>query len=248
MSQFKKYQSIWMAACIMLMSFVLQQKKSIKVYMIGDSTMSIKKPEVYPETGWGMELSQFFDKSVTVDNRAMNGRSTLSFQTENHWQPIVDHLQEGDYVIIEFAGNDEKVTKPGVGTTLEQFRDNLIKFVNDTRSKKAYPILMTPICRRRFKNGVVMPTHQGYPDVVRHVADSLKVPMVDMELKTKQWLQSLGDEPSKKFFNYVEPGDKNYPQGKKDNSHLNIAGARKVAAFAVEGIKELKLELAERLK
>ncbi len=232
----------------MLMSFVLQQKKSIKVYMIGDSTMSIKKPEAYPETGWGMEFPQFFDKSVTVDNRAMNGRSTWSFQTENRWQPVVDNLNEGDYVIIEFGHNDEKLEKPGIGTTLDQFRDNLIKFVNDTRSKKAFPILMTPISRRSFKDGVVTLTHKGYPNVVRHVADSLKVPMVDMELKTKQWLQSVGDEPSKKFFNYVEVGDKNYPQGKKDDTHLSPAGAKKIAELAVEGIKELKLELAERFR
>jgi lysophospholipase L1-like esterase len=231
-----------------LMSFTLIKKKDITIYMIGDSTMSIKQPKAFPETGWGMELGQFFDKTITIDNRAQNGRSTLSFQNENRWQPVVDNLKEGDYVIIEFGHNDEKIDKPNVGTSLEQFRDNLIKFVNDTRNKKAMPILMTPISRRSFKNGVLTDTHKGYPDVVRKVADSLKVPFVDMLAKTEKWLRETGDEPSKKFFNHVEAGHANYTDGKKDDTHLSPEGAKAIAAMAVEGFRELKLELAERLQ
>jgi lysophospholipase L1-like esterase len=242
------HQKLLIASMLLaLMSFTVLKKKYITVYMIGDSTMSIKQPKAFPETGWGMELGQFFDKTVTIDNRAQNGRSTLSFQNENRWQPVVDNLKQGDYVIIEFGHNDEKIDKPNVGTTLEQFRDNLIKFVNDTRSKKATPILMTPISRRSFKNGILTDTHKGYPDVVRKVADSLKVSLVDMLAKTEKWLKETGDEPSKKFFNYVEPGHANYPDGKKDDTHLSPEGAKAIAALAVEGIKELKLELAERL-
>ncbi len=234
-------------AAFLLMSFILMKKKDITVYMIGDSTMANKQAKAFPETGWGMPFGEFFDKTVTVDNRALNGRSTLSFQTENKWQPIVDQLKEGDYVIIEFGHNDEKIDKPGVGTTLEQFRDNLVKFVLDTRSKKANPILLTPISRRSFKAGVLTDTHKGYPDVVRKVADSLQVHMVDMLKKTEQWLTAIGDEPSKKFFNYVPAGHPNYPEGKKDDTHLSPEGAKQIAALAAEGIRELKIELAERL-
>jgi lysophospholipase L1-like esterase len=234
-------------AFVALVSFIAVQKKNITVYMIGDSTMSIKQAKAFPETGWGMELGQFFNSTVSIDNRAMNGRSTLSFQKENRWQPVVDNLKEGDYVIIEFGHNDEKIDKPGVGTTLDQFRDNLIKFVTETRSKNATPILMTPISRRSFKNGVLTDSHKGYPDVVRRVADSLKVPFVDMLVKTENWLKATGDEPSKQYFNYVEAGHANYPEGKKDDTHLSPTGAKAIAALAVQGFRELKIELAERL-
>lgn len=247
MKTFFKNNFLRLGAIILLMSFTFFKKKDITIYMIGDSTMAIKQTKAFPETGWGMEFGQFFDKSVTIDNKALNGRSTLSFQTENRWQPVVDNLKQGDYVIIEFGHNDEKIDKPGVGTTLEQFRDNLIKFVSDTRSKKANPILLTPISRRSFKNGVLTDTHKGYPDVVRKVADSLQVPLIDMLAKTEKWLKEVGDEPSKKFFNHVEVGHANYPNGKKDDTHLSPEGAKAIAALAVEGIVELKIELAERL-
>src|SRR5215471_11414939 len=79
--------------------------KNIKVYLIGDSTMSIKEPKAFPETGWGMPFASFFDDTVTVDNRAKNGRSTRTFISEKLWQPVADALQEGDYVLNQFGHN-----------------------------------------------------------------------------------------------------------------------------------------------
>ena len=93
-----------------MMSFSFQKKTTI--YIIGDSTAANKQPKAYPETGWGMELQSFFKNSVVVDNRALNGRSTKSFLNENQWQPIIEKLQPGDYVFIEFGHNDEKIDKP----------------------------------------------------------------------------------------------------------------------------------------
>ena len=96
----------------------------ITVYLIGDSTISIKQVKAYPETGWGMPFANFFDESVTVDNRAMNGRSTRSFIEENRWQSVLTTLHEGDYVFIQFGHNDEVKTKKTY-TTEEEFSTNL---------------------------------------------------------------------------------------------------------------------------
>ena len=65
--------------------------KPITIYMIGDSTMTIKAPRAYPETGWGMPFAGFFDSTVIVANRAKNGRSTRTFISENLWQPVFDN-------------------------------------------------------------------------------------------------------------------------------------------------------------
>src|SRR5215510_12352918 len=92
--------------CVICLLSFIQPPKKIKVWLIGDSTMSIKDTKAYPETGWGMRFVYFFDSSVAVDNRAKNGRSTKSFMAENLWQPVVDNLQEGDYVFIQFGHND----------------------------------------------------------------------------------------------------------------------------------------------
>src|SRR3982751_520842 len=92
------------------LSFISPSKK-ITVYLIGDSTMANKEVKAYPETGWGMPFNYFFDSTVVVDNRAKNGRSTRSFIAEGLWQPVVDQIKEGDYVLIQFGHNDEVITK-----------------------------------------------------------------------------------------------------------------------------------------
>ena len=56
-----------------------------RIFMAGDSTMSIKEIKDYPETGWGMPFSIFFDENTVVDNRAKNGRSTRTFISELRW-------------------------------------------------------------------------------------------------------------------------------------------------------------------
>src|SRR6476660_361019 len=128
-------------SCLILSSFTPPMEK-IKVWLIGDSTMANKETRAYPETGWGMPFTYFFDSTVVVDNRAKNGRSTKSFIAEGLWQPVLDNLQEGDYVFIQFGHNDEGKEKVGRYTTPDEFRANLEKYISDTRKKKAIPVLI----------------------------------------------------------------------------------------------------------
>src|SRR6516162_5790085 len=135
-------------------SFAQQTPRSgIKVYLAGDSTMSNKEVGAYPETGWGMPFAHFFDGSVTVDNRAKNGRSTKTFLSEGLWQSLMADLQAGDYVFIQFGHNDESKEKTARYTPPEEYKTNLIRFVSETRRRKAIPVLLTPVARRKFDAG-----------------------------------------------------------------------------------------------
>jgi lysophospholipase L1-like esterase len=233
---------------ILLLSFMPIEKKHIRVYLIGDSTMSKKEIKAYPETGWGMPFSIFFDSTVIVDNRAMNGRSTKSFIAENRWQPVVDNLQEGDYVLIQFGHNDEVPTK-ATYTTPESFTANLIKYITDTKDKNAIPILITPVARRSFDSaGHIIETHEAYSKLVRSVAALYKVVLIDLDKKSQQLLQQYGVEKSKLLFNWLDADEHpNYPKGNTDNTHFNEVGARKIAEIVLSSIKELHLELEERI-
>ncbi len=237
----------WIAGLGIILLSVTFTKEKITVYIIGDFTAANKQAKAFPETGWGMELGSFFDQEVKVDNRALNGRSTKSFLKEKRWEAILTTLKAGDYVLIEFGHNDEKIDKPEVGTSLIDYKNNLIRFVQETQAKKAHPILMTPIMRRSFKNGVFKDTHLGYPDVVRKLADLLHIPLIDMHRKTEKLLVDLGDKPSIKLFNHVDFGHINYPTGKKDDTHLSPEGAKIVAGLVAEGIRESKTDLAKHL-
>lgn len=225
-----------------------QPKKKIRIWLIGDSTMSVKNVKAYPETGWGMPFVYFWDTTVTVENRAMNGRSTRTFLEENRWQPVVNELQQGDYVLIQFGHNDEVPTKKSY-VPEKDFKKNLEKYISDTKDKMAIPVLITPVARRKFDStGFIQETHPVYAQLVRDVAKENNVYLVDLAEKSKQLFQQLGPEASVYLLNYLEPGvHPNYPNGKKDDTHFNELGARKIAELVLAEIRHLKLELADRI-
>lgn len=122
---------------LLLVGFVLPTKKKIKIFLAGDSTMSIKEAKAYPETGWGMPFVYFWDSTVTVVNKAKNGRSTKTFISEGLWKSIIDDATEGDYVFIQFGHNDESIEKKERYATPDTFKMNLRKFIAEAREKKS---------------------------------------------------------------------------------------------------------------
>lgn len=226
-------------------------KEPITIYLAGDSTMAQKLPEKRPETGWGEALQEFFNEDkVRVENHAQNGRSTRTFITEKRWQAIVDKLKKGDYVFIQFGHNDESKEKVDRYTPPEDYRRNLIKFISEVREKKATPILLTPVMRRRFDDkGNFFDTHGEYPDIVRKVAAENKVLLVDMHRESEKVIKRYGVEASKKLFLQLAPGENpNYPKGIEDNTHFSPLGAGLMAGLVVDSIRGQKFGLAKYLK
>jgi lysophospholipase L1-like esterase len=221
----------------------------IVIYLAGDSTMAEKTADKRPETGWGEMLEHHFQPGhVRIENHAKNGRSTRSFIEEKLWQAIVDKLKKDDYVFIQFGHNDEKEGTERYASPAD-YGVNLKRFVADVRAKQAHPVLLTPVMRRRFDDkGQFFDTHGAYPDVVRKVAEELKVPLIDMHRASEKVLREYGPEPSRKLFLQLKPGENlNYPTGVEDNTHFNGVGAEVMAGLAVEGIRALKLPIAKYL-
>ena len=224
----------------------LGQKTTI--YTIGDSTMADKiKPNENPETGWCQVLPSFFDlNQVTIDNRAVNGRSTKSFIKEKRWDSVYNSLQPGDYVFIQFGHNDAKVADSTRYTNPHTtYRHNLIRFVTETRAKGAIPILFSSIARRNFnEQGVLIGTHGDYPLETRLVAQEYQVPFIDLEYFSEQLEQSYGVEKSKELHLFFKAGEHPYyPDGKSDDTHLSRKGATEIATIAVRELKKLDLGL-----
>ena len=239
----KLFTALWI-----MMAFSLSPGKKITIWLIGDSTMSIKETKAYPETGWGMPFVFFWDSSVTVDNRAMNGRSTRTFMEEKRWEPVVSNMREGDYVFIQFGHNDEVPSKKSY-VTEKDFKANLIKYITDTRNKKANPVLITPVARRKFDStGHIQETHAVYAQIVRDVARENNVPLIDLSEKSKALYQQLGPGASKYLFNYLSAGEHpNYPEGRKDDTHFSELGARKIAEIVLKEVKNILPDLTNRI-
>ena len=233
---------------VVVFAFAMPEKKKIRIFIAGDSTASIKETKAYPETGWGMPFVYFWDSSVTVVNKAKNGRSTKSFRNEGLWKQILDESSEGDYVFIQFGHNDEVPTKANA-TTETEFRNNLTVFISEARSKKLNSVLLTPVARRKFDStGKIVGTHDVYSQIVRDVAANEHVVLIDMDKKGQQLYQQMGVENSKLLFLQLKPGEHpNHPEGKEDNTHFNELGARLIAQLVLEEIKKQIPELSDRI-
>lgn len=242
------FRSLFLFIAVLSAFSFKEPSAKITVYLIGDSTIANKETKAYPETGWGMPFSYFFDSTVVVDNRARNGRSTRTFISENLWQPVADNLKEGDYVFMQFGHNDESKEKTDRYTTPDQYKANLVKFITETRAKKGNPVLITPVTRRRFKDGKIEETHKEYSPLVVEVAKQQHVPLIDLDTRSRELLQRFGEEQSKLLFLQVAPGEHpNYPEGKADNTHFSELGARLIAQIVLAEIRNQKIELADRI-
>jgi lysophospholipase L1-like esterase len=225
------------------------EDKKLRIFLAGDSTCSIKEQKYYPETGWGMPFVYFWNNDVVVVNKAKNGRSTRTCISEGIWSSIMNEIQPGDYVFIQFGHNDEVPTKVNTYTTPDQFKANLEKFVTETRSKMGNPVLLTPVSRRSFDSlGLAQQTHPEYSPYVIEISKKLNVPLIDLDAKSRALYQQMGVEDSKLLFMQLTPGEHpNYPNGKVDNTHFNELGARLIAQLVLQEMKNLKLGICDYL-
>ncbi len=234
--------------CLLLFGCNNFNKNKNVIYLIGDSTMSEKKAESRPETGWGEMLGDYFVEGIKIENHAKNGRSTRSFIAEERWIAVLEKLKKDDVVLIQFGHND---TKEGDRfSTPKEYGINLQKFVTETRSKKAIPVLLTSINRRRFdENGKFYDTHGAYPNVVRRLAKEEKVPMIDLHKSTARAISEMGEKESESIFLFLKKGEHpNYPDGVSDNTHFSPKGAKFMADLAVQEIRNLDLPIKKYLK
>lgn len=242
------------AILILIVSGVafFQPDKKPTLFLAGDSTMANKPLEENPERGWGMYLPSYLTSDINIENHAVNGRSTKSFIDQKLWEGIMSKLKEGDYVMIQFGHNDSKVedtTRYAPAQTV--YKTNLIRFVNDVRSKGATPILITPVMRRKFDStGVFIDQHGDYPGVVREVAKTMNVELIDLHQSSKEMIVNEGVENSKRFFLFIPPNHfKNYKEKKSDdNTHFSDFGAASVASLVCKAINEQNLSVKKYLK
>ena len=206
--------------------------KTPSLWVIGDSTASIYASDLYPRMGWAQALSDYYAPAcVTVQDKALSGRSSKSFYDEGDWTPIKNALRAGDWVVIQFGHNDEKSDDPTLYTdpftTYEMY---LTYYITDTLAKGATPILATSINRNDWSNGVLQDTHGNYPVAMRQLAAAKNVDLVDATALTKTYFTKIGQTATTALFMDLAPGQfPNYPNGNTDNTHLQDKGAHTIA-------------------
>ena len=241
------------------------------VYMIGDSTMANKPlAKGNQERGWGQMLPLWFDSTVVVHNHAVNGRSTKSFIDQGRWDTVRDSLAKGDYVVIQFGHNDEKADSARHTEPWGDYVENLRRFAREAREKGATSIICSSIVRRNFakvadaigqddkagqaemleaEGDSLIETHGEYLAAARKAAEEEGAIFIDMNGMTRELVQGYGPQKSRELYVWAEPGTvEAYPDGKKDNTHLNVEGATIVAGMAAKEIGREIPELGKALR
>ncbi len=211
------------------------------IYICGDSTAASYKPEEAPITGWGQVLSEFLP-GVRVENRAMGGRSTKSFLSEGRLQRIETEIQPGDLLLIQFTHNDTSDLVWRHTDPWTSFYQNLQIYIDTALLNRARPVLMTPICRRYWRDGKLLESHGEYPDVIRVLAAQRNVPLIDLYEQSKAYVRQLGEEESRKLYLHLAPGlYPAYPNGSADDTHTQRKGAETYARMTAEALKGMGL-------
>src|ERR1700689_4133301 len=78
------------------------------LFLVGDSIMKTGNGRgENGQWGWGSEIIPLFDSTkIHVYNEAHGGRSSRSYIEEGLWAKILDRLQPGDFILLQFGHND----------------------------------------------------------------------------------------------------------------------------------------------
>ena len=194
--------------------------------------------EAAPMQGWGNKLHLFIPGSFRVSNHAANGRSSKSFIDEGRLDEIMKTMKEGDLLLIQFGHNDNKDDEKRHTSPWSSYPAYLKQYMDRARSVGARPVLVSSLCRRHFdRDGLLIHTHGDYPRSMEALAVREGVPFVDLNGRSAAAFKEMGDEQSKAWLTWLEPGENpNYPEGVQDNTHLNEVGAEAVAAIVAEAL------------
>ncbi|WP_418276022.1 pectinesterase family protein [Isoptericola jiangsuensis] len=208
-----------------------------RLHVLSDSTASDYTPERAPRTGWGQVLAETSGRDVA--NHAVSGMSTTSLVAGGHLAAALEEVRPGDVVLVGFGHNDAK-DDARHADPYREYPANLRRVLAGVRARRATPVLVTPVERRRFDGERSRGTHGPYPQVVRHLAAAEGVALVDLTRATRALWQAQGAEGSKESFLWLTRGQwPGYPDGEQDDTHLSDTGARAVAGIVVAALGDL---------
>ncbi|MFT3827248.1 MAG: rhamnogalacturonan acetylesterase [Chitinophagaceae bacterium] len=238
-------------AVVVLSSFLMIPQPKPVLYIIGDSTVrngdGTGKSALW---GWGTVIGEHFDTTrISIRNHAIGGRSSRTFITEGRWQKVLDQLNPGDYVIMQFGHNDSgplddtaraRGSIRGIGTDSSEIYNPIMKkqevvhtygwymrkYIDEAKAKGAVPIVCSPVPRNIFKDGKAERSNTSYALWSEQVAKSNGAYFIPLNSMVADIYDNLGPDSVKNFF----PGD---------HTHTGKNGAELNAATIVKGIKLL---------
>ncbi len=237
----KMFSKLWQSIVVASMVAAPIALAQVTIYMCGDSTMQDWAAGYCPKQGQGQDFHYWFDVTkAAVVNRGQGGMAAEGYY-DMFWKHgcsagncIVDKLQTGDYVVIQFGIND--VNK----SSTEGFIRSMSAMVKESQAKGANPIVMSPIRRMWFDSPTqVHASYRQYPEESRRLADSLNIPFIDMFKWVANYMVSVGELYTTQFvFNYSTTAEySNLKSDEADATHLQMNGANAFGRIITEQMR-----------
>ncbi|MCP2028241.1 lysophospholipase L1-like esterase [Flavobacterium sp. HSC-32F16] len=242
---------------VLFFNFTPKQDNKPTLFMIGDSTVKNGKGNGAGGLwGWGDFIGQFLDTAkINVENHALGGTSSRTFQEKGLWNVVLNKLKKGDYVLIQFGHNDDgpindslraRGTIKGIGNETQEI-DNILtkkheivhsygwyiqKVIREAKSKGAIPIVCSPIPRNDWKDGKVPRNDASYGLWAKQIAEKEKVTFLNLNEKMALEMEKMGEQKVTGTYFY-----------KKDHTHTSAKGAVLSASILIEELKNSKNSL-----
>jgi lysophospholipase L1-like esterase len=243
--------------------------EAITIWIAGDSTVA--NASNCP-IGWGATFADSFDERVTVTNRAVGGRSvrtwmynvgtsmdasgecTLAMDSSGmptlqpRWQEMLDGMQSGDYLFIQFGINDGSATcDRHVG--IEAFKDTYGVLSEAAKARGTQPVFVTPVSAIACDGTSARGTRGAFVGATQEAGIEFDVPVIDLHQLSVDLYNQLGFCPI--------PGgsDVSASTGGEvgaffcdDHTHFDRAGAERIAELVATAVATQELGLAAYLK
>ena len=216
------------------------------LFLIGDSTVKNGRDTGGDGLwGWGNPIGAYFDRAkINVENQALGGTSSRTYQTAGHWDRVLALVKPGDFVMMQFGHNDgggaakrgslrgngeetQDVAADGQSETVHTYGWYLRKYIADTKAKGATPIVCSLIPRNDWTDGKVKRAEGSYGTWAKEAAEQGGALFIDLNGLIANRYDELGQDTVKPFF-------------PKDHLHTGWRGAVLNAECVIEGVKGLK--------
>lgn len=201
------------------------------IYIAGDSTVT-DQSSAYPYdpgcsySGWGQMLSAYLKPGIAVSNHAHSGLTTESFRSEGHYDIVRQFIKKGDYYLMQFAHNDQKLPHLDAAGG---YRDRLVAYIEEIRSIGGIPVIVTPLARNTWKgDGTYNDLLVDYAAECIRVGKEYDVPIIDLHKFSMDFVLKEGLDSAKRYY---------YP---KDYTHTNDYGAYLMAECIASGLAQIE--------
>ena len=237
---------------------------AVTVWLAGDSTMA--NPGASCPVGWGSQFGALFNSSVTVNNRAVGGRSIQTWLYEGNvtgnkdangecvlsstaysarWQAMLNAstgIKAGDYLFIQFGINDGDPNCPRhVGTA--RYQQLMTTMAQAALARGAHPVLLTAVAAITCSGNSAV-KNRGFVTQTTAAGNATGSPVIDLQSLSVSLYNSL------KFC----PNNGDYTSGPvgaffcNDHTHFETYGAQQVAKLVAGALRTQNSPLAAYLK